>query len=51
MAEDFIDRHEVAAEANRKADREHLARDHDRFVEMAKQFKLFHLDILATLLI
>lgn len=45
--EDFFDRHEVAATANRAANREHLAVDHDRFCEKAMQLKLRSLDQLA----
>lgn len=47
--EDFQDRHEVAAIANRNANRNPLADDHDRFVEKAKQLKLRTLDQLCHL--
>ena len=45
--EDFFDRHEVAATANRAANREHIAVDHERFCEKAMQLKLRSLEQLA----
>jgi hypothetical protein len=45
--DDFFDRHEVAATANRAANREHLAVDHERFCQKAMQLKLRTLDQLA----
>jgi hypothetical protein len=49
--EDFFDRHEVAATANRAANRDHLAVDHDRFCQKAMQLKLRCLDQLAHLVL
>jgi len=52
FAEDLIDRHEVAAEANRQhPTRQHVALEHQVFAAKATQLKLYHLDQLANLLI
>ncbi len=45
--EDFYDRHEVAVESNRRAGREPMAKDHERYVAMALQLKLRTLDQLS----
>jgi hypothetical protein len=45
--EDIIARHEIAVTANRAANREHLATDHERFVAKAVQLKLRCLDQLC----
>lgn len=45
--EDLQDRHEVAVTANRTANREHMAADHERYVSMARQLKLRTLDQLS----
>lgn len=47
FCEDFYDRHEVAVEANRRAGREHLAKDHETYVQKAMQLKLRTLDQLS----
>jgi hypothetical protein len=49
--EDIIDRHDVAATANRAANRQHVAEDHERYVAKAWQLKLRALDQLAHLVI
>jgi hypothetical protein len=49
--ESIQDRHEVAVTANRNAHREHMARDHQAFADMAYQTKLHHLSQLASLLL
>lgn len=51
MAEDIIDRHEVAIEANRRAGIHHMATAHEIYAAKATQLKLYHLDMLAHLLI
>lgn len=47
--EDLFDRHDVAVTANRGANREHLAVDHERYCEKAMQLKLRSLDQLACI--
>lgn len=45
--EDLLDRHEVAVSANRRAGRETMAKDHERYAAMATQLKLRTLDQLS----
>lgn len=45
--EDLLDRHEIAVDANRRAGRETMAKDHERFAAMATQLKLRSLDQLS----
>lgn len=51
MAEDIIDRHEVAIEANRRAGNNHIAEQHVGYAAKATQLKLYHLDQLAHLVL
>lgn len=48
--EDIIDRHAVAVTANRAANREHVAIEHERFVEKGMQLKLRTLDQLTHII-
>lgn len=48
-AEDLADRHEIAVAANRKQQREPMARDHERYVAMATHLKIRALDQLSHL--